>query len=606
MSRNGEAENHQNNKTVRSCNSNNDDNNTNPTIIIEDNSNMVGPSSLEIAISMKQSDHQNNNHNIEKIGNESNHLETPASSSSATRKRTWSFWSRQKYDYSDEIDEDRQDIVNIETTKNNKDSITITSDDKSGPVVPKYGNPLANTYIPYDSKLDRKSLDLNLQNAVIETEEQEPNIVVPSFDILPCKSIWNTVADMIGSRNSNPQKYLYRMNPSSRLNRITNCGKKPLKILIVGVHGFFPTKVLRTFIGEPTGTSMKFINEAEEIVSSYFKDKKIPIEISRLSLEKEGEIFDRVDFFFDVMRRYSKEINESDFIYFVSHSQGCPVTIILLARLIETGIINIDNSKLFNNQNSDLNDINLFGNKKIITILGMAGINNGPFYGADQTLIVRAYQTIAKDAMMELFEFQKFDSIHTKKLVQSIKIIISNNIKITLVGSINDQLVPLYSSFCLFVDHANIFRATFVDKNSRTPAFITRIVKIAGTLINLGYRDHDIIKEISGSLAGPLTGGGHSTIYSEKQVYELGLKFALETTDTNSNVPVIYMPYKLSELGSNPYHLPWCMRGLLYETKRNLNTEEINTLYKEYEDWKPESKQLKDIRYRLNGLRYKL
>ncbi|KAG0670281.1 hypothetical protein C6P45_002591 [Maudiozyma exigua] len=549
------------------------------------------------------------------VNHDTTHLDTTTSSVSTSHKRTWSFWSSYKSDDNGVTSAPN----NIHTHNNsipfNKDGPPIptnmpirSSESTPGPAAPKYGNPLANTYIPHDANLNSYSQDstVSIIKASEEETDQEPNIVVPAFDILPEKSIWHSMADMMGSRNSNPQKYVYRMDPMSRLNKITQCNKRPLKILIVGVHGFFPLKVLRTFIGEPTGTSMKFITEAEGIVKKYFQKRKIPIELSKISLEKEGEIFDRVDFFFDVMRRYSKEINSSDFIYFVSHSQGCPVTIILLAKLIETGIINIDNSKLFNNQNNNLDDINLFGNKKIISILGMAGINNGPFYGRDQTLLVKAYQTIAKDAMMELFELQRFDTIQTKKLVQSIKTIIANNVKLTLVGSINDQLVPLYSAFCLFVDHPYIFRATFIDRNSRTPSFITRILKIAGTLLDLGYRDHDIVKEISGSLVGPLTGGGHSTIYNEKQVYELGLKFALETTDTNGDVPVIYTPYKLSELGNNPYHLPWCMRGLLFETKRNMDNDEINTLYLEYEEWKPESKQLKDIRYRLNGLRYKL
>ena len=546
------------------------------------------------------------------------HLEVAASTSTTSHKRTWSFWSRYKSDDNETNDNNNNNTAERgrsqssarHSTKSDTPPRVTTVENNLGPAAPKYGNPLANTYIPYNvgsAETSEETLPGQLDNDNAETDsDQEPNIVVPSFDILPEKSLWNSFYDMIGSRNSNPQKYVYRTDPKYKLNAITHHNRRPFKILIVGVHGFFPLKMLRTFIGQPTGTSMKFITEAEVVVKKYFKEKNIPIEISKISLEREGEIFDRVDFFFDVMRRYAREINDSDFIYFVSHSQGCPVTIILLARLIEAGIINIDDSKLFNNQSNSLDDINLFGNKKIISILGMAGINNGPFYGRDQTFLVKAYQTIAKDAMMELFELQKFDSIQTKKLVQSIRTIIANNVKLTLIASINDQLVPLYSAFCQFVDHPNIFRATFVDRNSRTPAFITRIVKIAGTLLNLGYRDHDIIKEISASLVGQLTGGGHSSIYNEKQVYEMGLKFALETTDTHKSVPVIYMPYKLSELGSNPYHLPWCMRGLLFETKRNLNADEINTLYREYEDWKPESQQLKDIRYRLNGLRYKL
>lgn len=502
-------------------------------------------------------------------------LEAPSSSSSEGRKRTWSFWHRQ-------VD---------------KNVVEVT-----GPVtLPQDVNPLANTYLAFDpAAIKKKRNSSDFEGKPSNEGNEVSNLVVPSFDILPKNTLWNRVGNLLG-KNSRPQKYLYRTDPTNKLLEMSDGGKRPIKVLIVGVHGFFPTKVLRTFIGEPTGTSTKFVNEAEVIVEEYFEKRKTPIEISKIALEKEGEIFDRVDFFYDVMKSMAKDINQADFIYFVAHSQGCPVTIMLLSKLIETGVLNLDNTKIFNGI-----DTGFCPNKKVIAVLGMAGINNGPFYGADSTLLVRAYITIAKDAMMELFEFQKFDSILSKKFIQSLRVIISNNVKLTFVASVNDQLVPLYSAHCLFADHPNIFRSTFVDRGSRTPAFISRIVKIAGTLLNLGYDDHGIIKEISGSLAGPLTGGGHSNIYSERDVYELGITFSLETTDTTEEIPVAYIPYRLEDLGTNPYHLPWCMRGLLTETRRRMPPEEVNALYREYEDWHPDTKQLKDIKYRLNGLKYQL
>lgn len=463
-----------------------------------------------------------------------------------------------------------------------------------------------NTFIPYDSNISSVSHTNNLSKnsgPIDMTMNQPPNIVVPDFECLPSKTLWNSIKHMFGS-NSNPQKHIYRTTSNETLFNLSNGQKRPIKILLVGVHGFFPTKMLRTFIGEPTGTSDRFIKEAEKVVVDYFNNKKkFDMQISKISLEKEGEIFERVDFFFEVMKRWSSQINDSDFIYFVTHSQGCPVTIILLAKLFDSGILRLNDTRLFN-------DIaigaNVIPNKKIVSILGMAGINNGPFYGRDQTLLVKAYTTIAKDAMMELFEFQKPDSIQSKKLIQSLKTLVTNNVKLTFIASINDQLVPLYSSFCIFLKHPNIFRATFIDRSSLTPNFITGIVNIAGILLNLGYGDHNIIKEISPSLAGTLTGGGHSTIYNEYQVYLLGLKFALETTDTYEDVPAEYIPYKANDLKTNPYRLPWTMRGLLHQARKSLGDESVQSLYKEYQDWRPTTTVLKDIKYRLNGLKYQL
>ena len=547
-----------------------------------------------------------------------------------TRPRAWPFfWGRNK--------KDPEPTHNIPTDADNNTLSRLANSLNPAP--------LTNTYIPYkpDAILIRDKGVKTAKKLTDDIGNQFPNIVVPSFDILPKQTIWNTVTSTIWKwkteywdrrpssrvregeeqvqhsqnqlkeetntvaneakdeeRLEHNRGSLFRVDPWKKINLLSDYQSRPIRVLIVGVHGFFPTKIIRPFIGEPTGTSTKFVTEAEEIVKEYFDQHKVPIEISKIALEREGEIFDRVDFFYEVMKHWSKEINNSDFIYFVSHSQGCPVTIMLLAKLIKNGIINLDNSQFFNDE------IQFCSSKKIISVLAMAGINNGPFYGADQTLFVRAYQTIEKDSLRELFEFQKFDSKQSQSFIEGLRTIVSNNVKITFVGSINDQLVPLYSSICLFANHPNIFRAIFIDRGSQTPAFITRIVKIAGSLLNLGYNDHGIIKEISGSLAGTLTGGGHSTIYNEKQVYHLGIKFALETTDLSEMYPIEYSPYKLSELGANPYRLPWCMRGLMYESNKHFSNEEIKMLFKEFEEWEPETQQLKDIKNRLNGLKYRL
>ncbi|AQZ16758.1 YML020W [Zygosaccharomyces parabailii] len=501
-------------------------------------------------------------------------------------RRMWRFWSRAS-------------SVNTETAGHDVEQAALRA---------KAVTTLTNTWIPatdaivYNSVAPKKELKS-------QSEKQEPNIVVPSFEMLPHKTLWTSVSATFGRLahywnivTGNPwQKCLYQEGPQIKLNQLSEGSRRPIKVLIVGVHGFFPTKMIRPFIGEPTGTSLKFVAEAEEVVKKYFKKNNQPIEICRIALEREGEIFERVDFFFDVMKNWSKEINQADFIYFVCHSQGSPVTMLLLAQLIDAGIINLDNTRFFNE-----GDVPFCNNKKIISVLAMAGINNGPFYGADQTLFVRAYQTIEKESLRELFQFQRPDSLVSQKLIRSIRIIIGSNVKIVFVGSINDQLVPLYSSLCLFVQHPNFFRATFIDRSSKTPSFIMRLVDIAGSLLNLGYDDHGIVKEISPSLAGTLTGGGHSTIYNEAQVYELGLKFALETTDVTSDIPVRYRPLTLEQLCANPYHLPWCMRGLIYEVGQHLDEKEISQLFQEFDSWEPDKKQLKDIKYRLTGLKSKL
>ncbi|AGO14125.1 AaceriAER328Wp [[Ashbya] aceris (nom. inval.)] len=460
--------------------------------------------------------------------------------------------------------------------------------------------------------LPRAAKDAALPAASKEEPAGQSHLLVPSFDILPKYTALSYLYSSLGSigyrlnlvsESRVQHRTLYRRGPDMMLNYLSAHKTRPVKVLLVGVHGFFPMKVIRPLIGEPTGTSTKFITEAEKTVVQWFRDRQTPVDVSKIALEKEGKVFERVDFFFEVMKKWANEINEADFIYFVAHSQGCPVTIILLAKLLEAGVIQLNSVYVDREMTNELAEER---RKKVVSVLAMAGINNGPFYGVDQTFLVKAYSTIENDSLQELFQFQDFNTVQSKKYIQSLRLIIASNVKITYVGSINDQLVPLYSSTCLFAHHPNIFRATFIDKDSKTPAFITRIVKIAHHLINMGYDDHNIVKEISASLAGTLTGGGHSKVYNEHQVYELGIKFALETTDLPVDVPVIYKPYQVNQLGSNPYHLPWCMRGLLYETGAHLDKEEIIMLFKEFDEWEPDSKQLKDVKYRLSGLKSKL
>lgn len=72
------------------------------------------------------------------------------------------------------------------------------------------------------------------------------------------------------------------------------------------------------------------------------------------------------------------------------------------------------------------------------------------------------------------------------------------------------------------------------------------------------------------------------------------------------NVPCVMQRHE-SLAPSNPYLLPWIMRGLLEEdfvkTELSAETEE---LLKQFDDWKPVTKALKDVKYRLEAVRSRL
>jgi hypothetical protein len=83
------------------------------------------------------------------------------------------------------------------------------------------------------------------------------------------------------------------------------------------------------------------------------------------------------------------------------------------------------------------------------------------------------------------------------------------------------------------------------------------------------------------------------------------VEFALETTSVGS-VPLQSRRQVVPSL-QNPYILPFAMRGILEENYVQTELyDESMELLKQFDDWKPASKVLKDVKFRLEGVRSKL
>lgn len=496
-----------------------------------------------------------------------------------------------------------------------------------------YGRSLAK--LPYYKRACSPNFNLYYTKANIPQKRQKTQMEEDAEDENSI-SITNDAMGNLLINHRNRKVSAPAITYSDIVSQKTGSLKKIKKILIVGVHGFFPTKMIRPIIGAPKGTSLKFASEAEKAVIRYCLENDLiderethNVSIQKIALEKEGKIFDRVDFFLEILTKWADELNDADFIFIASHSQGCVVSVILFARLIQLGILR-------------------HPLQKRIGLLGMAGVNNGPFYSMDKTFFMKAYSAIEHDSMLELFELTKFDSAQSMAYKEAMQIIINANVKICFIGSINDQLVPLYSALASHVFHPNIYRACYIDHSSRTPEFIKRLVSVCCQLQNLGFFDNNVIKELSAVLAGPFTGGGHSRIYNDGKVYDLGLKFALDTDDLvipcgpliqatapakvtdGSYDEVVRMPatnqiynkgFNIGKIGTNPFVLPWCLRGLIFNIEKNWPvvppriifdgntpnyksaTQELEGLYDLFDKWKPDSKVLKELKFRLNGIR---
>jgi hypothetical protein len=138
---------------------------------------------------------------------------------------------------------------------------------------------------------------------------------------------------------------------------------------------------------------------------------------------------------------------------------------------------------------------------------------------------------------------------------------------------------------------------------------ITELVGFAFKLRNLGLSDHGLIRELSPALAGSLySGEGHSRLYDSHQLYSLAVSHTLETTLASDKIAVVHNYEGLTgSKENNPFFLPWAMRGILEEDKvRKELGDECRQLLALFDEWRPTTKGLKDVKFRLEALRSKL
>ncbi|EON99100.1 hypothetical protein UCRPA7_5321 [Phaeoacremonium minimum UCRPA7] len=399
----------------------------------------------------------------------------------------------------------------------------------------------------------------------IATKTLPSNLLLPSFGstyrMKENPSILKQITQLLLRTRQSPAKHVFLAREPPKLK----------KAVAIGVHGLFPATYLRPMIGQPTGTSIKFANHCADAVRRWADSHGCEdCEIEKVALEGEGKIGERVENLWKLLLNWIEHIRKADLIMLACHSQGVPVTIMLVAKLIELGIITTAK----------------------IGVCAMAGVSLGPFpdYKSGMGMLM--------GSAAELWDFANSESEVSKRYENSLKVILGYGVRVTYIGSIDDQVVPMESAVYSPANHPYIYRAVFIDGRIHAPDFIAHLVGFALKLRNLGISDHGLIRELSISLAGSLYGGeGHSRF--------LAVTHCLETSNVG-NLPCDIQKYE-GLANPNPYHLPWIMRGLLEEdfVKTEL-TAETTELVKQFDDWKPVTKALKDVKYRLEAVRSKL
>ena len=396
-----------------------------------------------------------------------------------------------------------------------------------------------------------------------------PNLVLPSFKETfkpqETPSLFQFVGRLLNYSKSSEDRHLHHVREVPRLK----------SALAIGVHGYFPAPLIRTVLGQPTGTSIKFADMAAKAIKKWTSSRGYTCDVKTAALEGEGRIAERVDVLWKLLLNWIDEIRKADFVLVACHSQGVPVATMLVAKLVSFGCVN----------------------SARVGICAMAGVSLGPFSDYKSRWI--------SGSAGELFEFSNSSSTVSKDYLAAVETVLKFGVRVVYIGSIDDQLVSLESSTFSPISHPHIYRAVFVDGRIHAPNFLVHLVGFALKLRNLGVQDHGLIRELSGPLAGSLyTGEGHSRIYEDNAVYDLAVEFALET-NAILNAPLSQRPSPTPS--TNPYILPWAVRGILEEdfVKSDLQ-DEAHELLKQFDNWNPTTKVLKDVKFRLEGIRSKL
>ena len=382
---------------------------------------------------------------------------------------------------------------------------------------------------------------------------------------------------------------MYRLLGNTRLAHLRGY-RQASKIVVIGVHGWYAQSILKNIIGVPIGTSALFASMMSESIRRKYEEAGVhlsPDAITEIAIQHDGCVRDRADAFLAAIAQNAKWVNalrEAEAVFVVAHSQGAIVSTFLLAHLLDKGLVNPERARLCQ--------------------LTMCGIFQGPFLHVKNSMTSSYLSYFETDAARELFDFQASDSVVSIAHRAAYRRILAAGVKCVHIGSVDDNVVPLYSALFSCAAHPSILRAVYVDGIAFPQKdFLIMLIALCVLIRNCGFHDHNLLTLLSASVAGPLyTGQGHTNLYLEPRVYDMATQYLFETYSPKSSgaseVPLVGMPYAPQRW--NSYELPWSLRGLLEDSViRHFFMKDIRIMIRDYAAWTPTSKKLKDLQRRL-------
>lgn len=185
-----------------------------------------------------------------------------------------------------------------------------------------------------DSSKTEPAAKAGVPKTPVSAKSSPQNLLLPSFSKTYRQksnpSIIQQITQLILRTHHGQPKHVFLATETPKIK----------KALAIGIHGLYPANYLRPMIGQPTGTSIKFANHSAEAIRRWADSHGCEdCEIEKVALEGEGKIDDRVENLWRLLLNWIDQIRKADLIILGCHSQGVPVGLMLLAKLIDLGII---------------------------------------------------------------------------------------------------------------------------------------------------------------------------------------------------------------------------------------------------------------------------
>jgi len=385
------------------------------------------------------------------------------------------------------------------------------------------------------------------------------------------------------------------------------------RVVVIGIHGWFPGAMMRSVLGEPTGTSTKFVNMMIQALEEFQESYGVTLDrITPIPLEGEGTIGHRVDKLYTSLtsnHEWMADVHLADAIFFASHSQGSIVSTHILDRLIRDGHIrtgkNMSAAPLPTDGPAGIANDAARPVEQRICCLALCGIHLGPLrYLSSSSLLLPYIQYFESTAARELFEFQNTENEVSKAYMGALRNVVNHGTKMVYVASLNDQVVPIYSGLFTSASHPLILRALYIDGDAyHSSDFLSNLLVLLIRILNSGLSDSGLLNHLSEATAGSLNGVGHSTAYEELATYSLAVKYLFLTDhglEEHSELAV--EPFNAST-EQNDYEIPWALRDLIADERvAHFFSREIAELRDAFREWHPKTTILRDIKRKLQPI----